>query len=368
MGVEHSATTEEVKKAFYKLAHLYHPHKAGKDEKKFKELNEKFKEINEAYQVLSDKEKRTQYDRFGQVFEGAPAGGGEWPFGFGQGVDPSAGGGFNFEGDLGDLGNLGEFFENFFEGFGVHQRRPTYHRGSDIELVQEISLEEAFSGIRKHLQYKILVTCDKCKGLGYDKKEGKGTCPTCAGHGEIREDRQTFFGNFSQNKVCPKCRGLGEVPNKVCPECKGSGQKTGLREVDVDIIPGVADGQIIKVKGMGEAGEKGSETGDLYIRIKEKPHSLFRREGNDLYLVQDLKFTEALLGKKIKIKDLSGEMIDIELPAGFNFREKLRVGGRGVPHLHGTGRGNLYLEFDLKLPKHLSEKAKKIIEDLDKEI
>ena len=138
--------------------------------------------------------------------------------------------------------------------------------------------------------------------------------------------------------------------------------------MDLDIIPGVADGQIIKIKGMGEAGEKGSEIGDLYVRIKEKPHPIFRREGNDLYLVQDLKFTEALLGKKIKIKDLSGEMIDVELPAGFNFRERLRIGGKGMPHLHGIGRGNLYLEFDLKLPKHFSEKARKIIEDLDKEI
>ncbi|MFA5083942.1 MAG: DnaJ C-terminal domain-containing protein [Candidatus Paceibacterota bacterium] len=370
LGVDRNASPEEIKKAFYKLAHQYHPHKAGKDEKKFKELNEKFKEINEAYQVLSDKGKREQYDRFGKVFEGAPAGGGEWPFGFNQGVGSSGGDGFgfNFEGDLGDLGDLGDFFENFFEGLGVRQPRRTYRRGSDVEMVQEISLEEAFMGVRKHLQYKTLVSCDKCKGLGYDKKEGKGVCPTCAGRGEIKENRQTFFGSFSQNRVCPQCHGMGEVPNKVCPECKGSGQQSAIREVDVDIIPGVAEGQIIKIKGMGEAGERGSETGDLYVRIKEKSHPLFRREGDDLYSVQDLKFTEALLGKKIKIKDLSGGMIDIELPAGFNFREKLRIAGKGMPHLHGMGRGNLYLEFDLKLPKHLSEKAKKIIEDLDKEI
>ncbi len=387
LGVDRNASPEEIKKAFYKLAHLHHPHKAGKDEKKFKEMNEKFKEINEAYQVLSDKSKREQYDHFGRVFSagGGPAYGGEGargggqPFDFGQDFDPAAGGfgfsagggpasGWDFEGNLGDLGDLGDFFENFFEGLGVRQRRQTYRRGSDIELIQEISMEEASSGVRKHLQYKTFIACDKCKGLGYDRKEGKSTCSTCAGRGEIKENRQTFFGSFSQNKVCSQCYGLGEVPNKVCPECKGAGRISGIREVDVDIIPGVSDDQIIKIKGMGEAGERGSEIGDLYIRIKEKPHPFFRRKGDDLYFIQELKFTEALLGKKIKIKDLSGGMIDVELPSGFDFREKLRIIGKGMPHLRGAGRGNIYLEFNLKLPKHLSEKAKKIIEDLDKEI
>ncbi|OGG42944.1 hypothetical protein A3G50_00185 [Candidatus Jorgensenbacteria bacterium RIFCSPLOWO2_12_FULL_42_11] len=369
LGVDRGASAEEIKKIFYKLAHQCHPHKAGKDEKKFKELNEKFKEINEAYQVLSDKEKRAQYDRFGQVFEGAPVGGsgGGGPFGFGQGFDASAGG-FGFEEGAGDFGDLGDFFESFFEDMGIRQRRRTYRHGSDIETAQEISLEESFRGVRKHLQYRTLVACDKCQGLGYDKKDGKSVCSTCAGRGEIKENRQTFFGNFSQNRACPQCRGFGEVPNKVCSECKGSGQRPGLREVDIDIAPGVADGQIIKVKGMGEAGEQGSEAGDLYIRIKEKPHPLFRREGDDLFFNQELKLTEALLGKKIRINDLSGEFLDIELPAGFSFREKLKIHGKGMPRLHGTGRGNLYLELDLKSPKKLSEKARKIAEELDKEI
>ena len=366
LGIDRKASPEEIKKAFYGLAHEHHPHKAGKDEKKFKELNEKFKEINEAYQVLSNKEKKEQYDRFGQVFEGVPVGGGgERPFGFEQDFGPSADGfGFDFEG----LGDLGEILDSFFEGIGGHQRRRTYRRGSDVELIQEISLEEAFKGVRKHLEYQILIACDKCQGVGYDKKEGVATCSTCAGRGEIRENRRTFFGNFSQNKVCPECAGFGEVPKKICSGCQGSGRQPGVRKVDIDIIPGVADDQIIKVKGMAEAGERGSEAGDLYIRIEEKPHPLFRREGDDLYMSCDLKFTEALLGKKIKIQDLSGESLTIELPAGFNFKEKLKIHGKGMPHLHGSGRGNLYLEFELKLPKKLSEKAKKIIEELDKEI
>jgi len=367
LGVERNASPDEVKKAFYKLAHQYHPHKAGKDEKKFKEFNEKFKEINEAYQVLSDKDKRAQYDRFGQVFEGAQQGGGEWPFGAGQGFDPSQGfGGFDFNGNMGDMGDLGDIFETFFGG--GQPRRRTYQRGSDIEVAQEITLEEAFAGVRKHLEYKTSISCDKCKGLGYDKKEGKITCSTCAGRGEIRENRKTFFGTFAQNKACPECKGFGEVPKKVCPECKGAGRQEGVRQVDVDVVPGVGNDQIIKVKGMGEAGERGSETGDLYIRIKEKSHPFFKREGDNLFVAEDLKLTEALLGKKIKIKDLNGQMFDVDLPVGFNFKERMRVGGKGMPHLHGMGRGDLYLEFDLKLPKKLSEKAKKIIEELGKEI
>lgn len=368
LGIDRNASPEEIKKAFYKLAHQYHPHKAGKDEKKFKELNEKFKEINEAYQVLSNKEKKEQYDRFGQVFSavGGPASGGEgfeWPFG-----QDFGGFGFFDEGGFGDLGDLGEIFDTFFEGLGVRQRRRTYRRGSDAEIIQEISLEEAFRGVRKHLEYQTLVSCKECQGIGYDKKEGVAVCATCAGRGEIRENQRTFFGSFSRNKVCPECQGFGEVPKKVCLECRGSGRQQGILEVDVDIVPGVADSQIIKIKGKGEAGERSSEAGDLYIRIREIPHSVFQREGDDLYFKQELKLTEALLGKKIKIKDLSGEVFDIELPPGFNFKEKLRIVGRGMPHLHGSGRGHLYLEFDLKLPKKLSEKAKKIIEELNKEI
>lgn len=376
LGVNHNASPEEIKEAFYKLARQYHPHRAGKDEKKFKELNEKFKEINEAYQVLSNKQKRTQYDQFGQVFSagGGPASGGEgaeWPFGvgnFGFSAEGGPASGWDFEGSFGDLSDLSEIFDTFFEGLGVRQRRRTYRRGSDVEIIQEISLEEAFKGERKHLEYQTLVSCERCQGIGYDKKEGVAVCATCAGRGEIRENQRTFFGSFSRNKVCPECGGFGEVPKKVCSECRGSGRQSGTREVDVDIIPGVADSQIIKIKGKGEAGERGSQTGDLYVRIKEIPHSVFQREGDDLYFKQELKLTEALLGKKIKIKDLAGEFFEVELPPGFNFREKLKIAGRGMPHLHGSGRGHLYLEFDLKLPKKVSEKAKKIIEELDKEI
>lgn len=363
LGVNRGASGEEIKKAFYKLAHQYHPHKAGKDEQKFKELNEKFKEINEAYQVLSDEKKRAQYDQFGQVFEGANVGGG----GFESGFDFSNFG-FGFENDFGGVSDLSDIFENFFEGLGGKPRRRAYKRGSDIEIIQEMTLEEAFNGARKRLQYQILKKCEQCQGIGYDKKAGVKTCAKCAGRGEIKETRKTFFGAFAQNKACPECRGFGEIPEKACPECQGSGQRTGQQEIDIELVPGVADEQIIKVKGFGEAGEKGSEAGDLFVRLKEKPHSFFHREGDDLLASIELKLTEALLGKKIKFKDLAGEELNIELPAGFNFLEKLKVLGKGMPHLHGWSRGDLFLNFILKTPRKLSEKAKKLLGELDKEI
>lgn len=362
LGVNRGASGEEIKKAFYQLARQYHPHKAGKDEQKFKELNEKFKEINEAYQVLSDEKKRAQYDRFGQVFDGAPAGGGfEQGFGFNDF-------GFGFEGDFGGIGDLSDVFESFFEGLGARPRRRTYKRGSDIEIIQEMTLEEAFNGAKKHLRYQILIKCEKCQGAGYDKKAGMKTCAACAGRGDIKETAKTFFGVFSQNKTCPECRGFGEIPEKICLECRGSGQQSGSRETDVELAPGVADGQIIKVKGFGEAGERNSDAGDLFVRLKEKPHSFFHREGDDLSVEIELKLTEALLGKKIKFKDLAGEELSIELPAGFNFLEKLKVRGKGMPRLHGWSRGDLFLNFVLKTPRKLSEKAKKLLGELDKEI
>lgn len=370
LGINKTASEEEIKKAYRRLAHQHHPDKAGGSEAKFKE-------VNEAYQVLSNKDKRTQYDRFGRVFDGGfSAGGGQaagggpsgWPFGSNQGWD-FGGGDWGFEFGFGGEGpqDINEIFESFFEGLGVKKRRKTYRRGSDIELEQEITLEEAFSGAKKKIKYDTFAVCSVCRGAGYDKSAGVSACQACAGRGEIKENRRTFFGDFTQIKTCGQCGGSGEVPNKACPHCSGGGRQRAERQIEVDIKRGVESGQVITVKGMGEAGERGSQPGDLYVVIKIKSHPVFQRFGADLLIKHSISLTEALLGKKMKIKALDGRMLEFEVPVGFNLKDRFRISGEGMPRLD-NGRGDLYVEFNLNLPKHLSSKAKKLLEELDNEL
>lgn len=348
LGINKNASEEEIKKAYRKLAHQYHPDRPNGNETKFKE-------INEAYQVLSNKEKRAQYDRFGQVFSGGQPNMNWQDFS-----------NFGFEFDLGgDMGNLGEIFETLFGGVG--RKRKTYERGADIELTQEISLEEAFKGTQKNINYKTHVSCETCAGLGYDKSAGLTSCAACGGQGEVRENRRTFFGAFSQVKACPDCRGRGEKPNKLCKACSGSGRVSSSRAVKLDIKPGVENNQVIKVVGLGEAGERGGSAGDLYVVIKVSSHPIFERRGADLYVKKEISISDLLLGKKIKIKTLDDKEAGVELPVGFNIKEKLRAPGLGMTKL-GGGRGDLYIDFSLNLPKKLSSKAKKIIEDLGNEL
>lgn len=365
LGINKGATEEEVKKAFRKLAHKYHPDKKGGDEKKFKE-------ISEAYSILSDKKKREQYDKYGKVFEGAgPQWGGQGPFGgfseagfsnnggFGFGFDPSS---FSEGADLGDI------FEAFFEGIGVRQKRRTYERGGDVEIIQEISLEEAFRGVEKEIRYKILVNCEKCEGKGYDQKAGFEKCSICAGRGEIKETRKSFFGSFTQVKQCKECLGAGQISKSLCAQCHGTGRISGERQIKIKIAQGVHDGQLITIKKAGEAGQRGTEAGDLYIRIKIKPHHVFHREGNDLIIKKDVKLIDVLLGKKIEIPTISGHKLHIEIPTDFDIRQNMIISNEGMPVFSSYGRGNLIVELKIKTPKKISVKAKKALEDLEREI
>lgn len=360
LGVERGASEDEIKKAYRRLAHQHHPDKAGGNEARFKE-------INEAYQVLSNKEKRTQYDRFGQVFEGGQPGAGGWGGGFPGGSQWQGGFPEGFEG----MGDMGDIFETIFEQFGGGGRRKTYTRGADLEMAHEITLEDAFHGVAAALRVKTHIMCVKCKGKGAEESAGQTSCKMCEGKGEIREQQRTFFGNFSQIKSCPTCRGKGYIPNKACASCKGAGRVAGVREVNVRIAPGVEDGQVIKVQGMGEAGEEGGGSGDLYIVVRVKPHAVFERRKQDLYMVRDVRVTDALLGKKIELHDVGGEKFSVVVPAGFNLKDKLKIPGRGMPRLGGlisSGRGDLYITLNIGVPKSLSHKAKKLLEDLDNEL
>lgn len=351
LGIGKNATDEEIKKAYRKLAHEHHPDKKGGN-------TEKFKEINEAYQTLSDKNKRSQYDRFGSA-------------------NPFNGSGFEgfhsygaqgFDGSYSDLGDLGEIFDSFFEGLGVKPKKKTYQRGADIEVGLEITLEEAFRGIVKKFKISSHIRCEACSGKGADSSSGFTACNTCAGQGEIKEQSRTFFGSFYQVKPCQNCHGQGQIPNKICAVCHGSGRKSAEREVSVEILPGIQDNQIIQLKKMGEAGERGAAEGDLYLRIRIKSHSMFYRQGDDLITRKELNIVDLLLGKKIEITTVQGGKINLDIPTHFNLREDLKIKGEGMPHFGSYGKGDMFVKFLIRAPKKPNSKAKKLLEDLEKEL
>lgn len=348
LGIGKTASAEDVKKAYRKLAHQHHPDKKGGDEKKFKE-------INEAYQVLSDQKKRAHYDKFGSAegFSGGQHGPNvNWND---INFDPSA---------YGDFGDLGEIFDNFFEGLGVKPRRRTYNRGSDLEIGVAISLEEAFRGAIKNIDLKTQIKCEECKGRGADPSAGSTTCSICAGQGEIKEQSRTFFGSFYQVKTCNHCHGLGQIPNKVCSVCRGSGRKGADKKISIQIVPGIQSDQLIKVTGAGEAGERGATEGDLFVRVKVEPHHTFERRSDDLIVKKELNIIDLLLGKKLEIPTISGGKLHIEIPTSFNLKEDLRIRGEGMPHAGSFGRGDLLVSFIIKSPKKIDSKIKKVLEDL----
>ncbi|MEK7123338.1 MAG: DnaJ domain-containing protein, partial [Patescibacteria group bacterium] len=327
LGIPKTAAQDEIKKAYRKLAHQYHPDKNKGDDKKFKE-------VNEAYQVLGDEKKRAHYDRFGTA--GSPFGGdggGFNPFGFG-GQNPfgqGQGGGFNFNGQEFDLGDIfGDIFGGGFKeqtgpfGFARGRRKA---RGNDISVILEISLEDAAFGAVKTLELNKFDFCAACAGVGAEKGSGLKTCGKCGGAGKVEQNINIFFGAIKNIIVCPDCAGAGKIPEKQCEECRGTGAAKKTDKIVVEIPAGISDSEMIKIIGAGEApaknlGAKGAK-GDLYVAIKIKPHKIFRREGANLHCEIDAPFSLFVLGGKIEIPALSetgGKQRKIEhkIPAGFN--------------------------------------------------
>jgi len=359
LGVNKSASKDEIKKAFYKLAQKYHPDKKGGNEAKFKQ-------VNEAYQVLSDDAKRSKYDQFGSGFENMGAGGyGGAQGGFG-GFDPSGFGGFQGANADFDFGNLNDIFSDFFGGGMGSQGggRAQQRRGRDISTEIQISFSEAIFGVTR----KILITktskCLTCNGSGAKAGSKMETCKHCNGQGQIHEQKRTIFGNIGSTKICEVCLGTGEVPKENCDKCKGKGVLRSQEEVSVAIPAGMRDGEMVRMSQMGEAVSKGT-TGDLYIKINVTPHPIFKREGNDLVMGLNLKLSDALLGTKYPIQTLDGE-IEVTIPEGVSINEILRVRGKGVP-MSKNKRGDLLIKLNIKLPGKISHQSRKLIEELKKE-
>ncbi len=349
LGVGKSASADEIKKAFRRLAVQYHPDKEGGDETKFKE-------VNEAYEVLKDESKRKRYDQFGHAGVGGAAGGD--PFagfgGFGQGQE------VHF--DFGDLG-LGDIFGSFFGG--GQQQRTRQTRGRDVETQVEISFEQAVFGTKVDLNLTLEDNCEHCKGTtvepGYELK----TCDECKGSGQVVSVTRTIFGNVQQASVCPKCKGRGKVPEKVCSVCHGKGTKRKSQEVTLKIPAGVDDGAVIRLREHGEAIANGSK-GDLYVNIRVKPHKKFTREGDLILSEEIVNMVDAALGTEIKVETVDGP-VKMKVPAGTQSGTDFKLSGHGVPHLKGENRGAHIVTINVETPRKLTKRQKELLEELKNE-
>lgn len=342
LGVNKTATKEEIKKAFHKLAHKHHPDKAGGDEARFKE-------INEAYQVLSDDQKRRQYDTYGDAF----GGGGPGPEGFG-----------GFSGGFGDGVDLGDIFNDFFGGgFASAGGRGGVERGRDISVDIELSFEESIFGVTKTIHLGKTSLCDTCTGSGAKPGTKMKKCTSCDGKGQITEMRRSFLGNFATTRTCDHCHGKGEIPEEKCTTCSGLGVLKKQEEISINVPGGIRSGEMLRMSGKGEAVARGIP-GDLYIRVHAKAHKTYRREGNNLVMDLEVKLSDALLGAKYTIKTLDEKDVEVKIPEGVKFGDILRLKDRGVP---GAGRGktgDILINVKIKTPAKLSGKAKKLVEEL----
>ncbi len=347
LGVAKDASDDDIKRAFRKLAHRHHPDKNGGDA-------EKFKEINQAYQVLSDKQKRAQYDQFGSAFEGAGAGGPGGGFGGFDFANFGGGGAQQF-----DFGDLGDIFGGVFGSRARRRQGPI--SGDDIEMTATLDFMEAVRGTQKQLRIFKRMNCTHCHGNGAEPGTPIVTCTECEGRGQIRTVRQTILGAFQQVTTCPKCRGEGKSAQKPCGQCGGDGRVRDYDTFTVKIPAGIDDGQTIQLDGRGEAGEKGGSAGDLYLRIQVKEHKIFKRDGYDVLSKVPISFRQAALGDKIQVPGLEGEEI-FKIPAGTQTGTVFKLRGKGIAHLNSNRRGDQLVEVVVTTPTKLSREQKRALE------
>jgi molecular chaperone DnaJ len=359
LGVDKRATPDDIKKAFRKLAHKYHPDKGGADESKFKE-------ITEAYSILSDDKKRREYDSYGQAFAGgAPRGAGQAGQGFG-GFDFSqfqqGFGGGNVEFDFGDI------FGDVFGSRGGSPRAQS--RGRDISIDLEIPFKDAVFGTSRTVLIAKVSTCALCHGSGAKHGTELEKCTTCNGSGRIHETRNSILGQFTSVRACSVCDGSGKIPKEKCAECKGHGVHRKQEEIRINVPAGIDNGEMIRMPGQGEAVKTGT-AGDLYVKVHVKPHATFRREGSNLIMNLPIKLTDALLGVVVPVEILEGKTLEIKIPPMKRAEELLRVAGKGIPLDSRSGRagerGDLIIRLEVALPHKLSSKARKTVEELKTE-
>ena len=361
LGVDKSASKDDIKKAFRKLAHEHHPDKTKNDPAS----SQKFKEASEAYSVLSDDAKRQQYDTYGSAGPGgAGFNGGS---GFGGFGGQGGFGGFDFSGfQQGGQGfefDLGDIFGDFFGG-GRAGGRSAQNRGADISVDMLITFEESIFGTEKDILVTKNSKCLTCNGSGAEKNSSFKKCDVCGGKGRVNEARRSFLGVVNTTKACDHCHGQGQIPSMKCGTCHGTGVKERAQEISIKIPAGIEDGQAMRLNGMGEAIPFG-QSGDLYVKIHVKAHSHIRKEGNNLSIDQKIKLTQAIVGGEITIKSLDGDLI-ISIPEGSNHGDILRVKGKGVP-TGGGKRGDLFIKLHIEMPRKLSKEAKRAVEELKRE-
>lgn len=333
LGVSRTATEVEIKKAYRQMAVQYHPDKNPGDAV----AEEKFKECAEAYAVLSDSQKRAQYDRFGHAGMGA------------GGFDP----GFSNIEDIFDLFGFGDMFG------GRQRTRSRVQRGSDLRYDLEITLEDAANGKDEKLEIPRLEKCEECSGSGAEKGSSAETCISCGGSGQTRYQQ----GFFSVMRTCPNCSGKGTIIRNPCGGCRGQGRVEKEKTLEIKIPAGVETGSRLRISGEGEAGVNGGPSGDLFVVIHVKEHTIFERQGANLYSAVPISFAQAALGTDLKVKTLDGEE-DLKVPAGTQTGTVFRIKSKGMPELGGRGRGDLFVAVTLITPKTLSKEQRKLLEQL----